>query len=583
MKFKVILFLSFFILASGLRISAEDNYSLVESISSIDGTNDDIIIHTVLKGQTVYTIASIYHIPVKEIYRLNPKAERGIKEGEKLKIARPKTVSSYSDHLIEAKETMFSVSRLYNISVDDLKNANPGLDENSFKTGRTIKIPQFNGSVRQVNQVFATGNTEYRAQKGDTLYSIGKKYNVSVEALMNANPSLKEGLKEGMLLVIPKKQEKQTTDLQVINRQEIQRVETPYVSKGETVRIGILLPFLDEKGSVQKDKLAEYYEGFLLAVKDLKEKNLNAEIYSFDIGPEKDTKKLESLLGTTEMNNLHFVIGGISKQQIKVLSDFSKKTGIKYIIPFGSTNEINTNQSIFQMTTSPTNLNSEIISAFINRFRDYNIVFVRNGSNSSDDKLTFVQELQKELKSYNIDYQTVSGSTNLYTDLKKKFVSTKKNIIVPASSSEATLSKVIVAAAKEPVSLFGYPEWQIYAKQAENLHKYDTYIYSIFFLNENESNVQNFINNYKKWYNKNLINSYPKFGCLGYDTGLYFLTAVNRYGSSFELKIPQLKVPTIQSAVYLKRVNNKGGYINNGLYFVHYKTDSTIEKIDVSR
>lgn len=579
MKYNIIVFLSFILLASAANLSAKNENLFVESTPSVNSTNDDVFIHTVLKGETVYSIASAYHITVKEIYRLNPKAEKGIKPGDKLKIAKIKEVASYSNHLIEAKETLFSVSRMYNISVDDLKNANPGLNEATFSIGKTIRIPKFaTSSVSQTNNPVST--TEYKVKKGETLYSIGKANNVSVEALINANPNVKEGLKDGMSLIIPRRQ--YSGDLQVINRQEVQKVETPYASKGETMRVGILLPFLDDKGSVQKDKLIEYYEGFLLAVKELKEKNLNAEIYTFDIGKENDTKKLESLLGTTEMSNLHLIIGGISKQQINALTKFSKRTGIKYVIPFGSTNEVNSDQNIYQMTTSHSNLNSEIISAFINRFKDYNIVFVTN-SGANDDKATFTQELKKQLTASGIQFKSVSGAANIYTDLKKTFDSSKRNIIVPASSAEATLNKIIAAMGNTTATLFGYPEWQTYLGQTENLHKYDTYIYSIFFLDENEQNTQNFITNYRKWYNKNLINSYPKFGGLGYDTGLYFLTAFNKYGSYFNSEIPRFKVPTIQSAIHFRQVNNNGGYVNNGLYFVHYKTDSSIEKIEVSK
>lgn len=550
---------------------------------------DDIVVHTVVKGETVYSIAARYRTTVQDIYKLNPNAEKGIKTGDKLKIQFSTKTTGYSNHLIEAKETLFSVSRMYKLSVDDIKKANPGLDESNFKIGKSIRIPLFDpaSTISDISDNRNSGDNvskKYHVQKGETLYSIGRAYSVSVEDLMNANPSIKTGgLKEGMELTIPGRESQEV--LLGSFQQPIEATETPYAYKGETVRVGVLLPFLDAKGTVPKEKLTEYYEGFLLAVKTLKAKGLNAEIYAFDIGPEKNTKKLESLLGTNEMKNLHLVIGGVSKQQIDVLTKFSKSMGIKYAIPFGSSNELNMTPTLFQMTSSHTSLYPEVISAFKDQYRNYNIIFVSEAA-SNNDKSDFVNELKKDLSKSNIPFKTTAGSSNLVVDITNVLDTSGKNVLIPTSSAENTLRRIITAINPMEagnITLFGYPEWQIYTQYRDALHKYDSRIYSIFFVNDQQKEVQEFLNEYKYWYNKELINSFPKYGYLGYDTGLYFLTALNRYGSNIESNVSNMKVPTIQSAIHFEQVNNnKGGFINNGLYFVHYKVGTDIEKTDVS-
>jgi hypothetical protein len=355
-------------------------------------------------------------------------------------------------------------------------------------------------------------------------------------------------------------------------------------AKGETVRVGILLPFTDNNGSVSRDKLAEYYEGFLLAVKDMKSKGLNAEIYTFDAGPEKNTKRLESLMETTEMQNLHLIIGGISKQQIDALTGFSKKTGIKYVIPFGSSSEINSCPLLFQMTTSHSSLYPEVTSAFAKRFGDYNVIIVSE-SGSDNDKNDFVNELKKELAKWGIHYETITKPADL-SDNIKTVLNAGNNIIVPISSTEATLRRITAALnmiTESSVSLFGYPEWQTYTGEEASLYKYNACIYSIFFLDEQQGAAQNFSSQFRQWYNKNLISSFPKWGYLGYDTGLYFLTALKQYGSSFENNISRIDVPTLQSSIHFDKVNDRnGGYINNGIYFIHYKENSDLEKINIT-
>src|SRR5690606_3901205 len=105
----------------------------------------------------------------------------------------------------------------------------------------------------------------------------------------------------------------------------------------DVIKVGLLLPFLDETGGAHF-RLQEYYEGFLLAVDELKNKGIDLELYVFEIGKGNDTKKLVSLLETLEMQSLNLIIGGVNDAQIKTLSDFSKAKNIKYVVPFSQSN-----------------------------------------------------------------------------------------------------------------------------------------------------------------------------------------------------------------------------------------------------
>jgi LysM repeat protein len=563
-----------------------------EVTQTIISSSENIVTHTVVKGETVYSIAATYKTNVREIYKLNPDAENGIKAGDKLKIQKTNEApAEYSNHLIEPKETLYSVSKMYKITEEDIKRANPGLNESTFSIGKTIRIPRFDFmpeiivSDVSLATVVTNSYTDYKVQKGETLYSIGKAYNVSVENLLNSNTSLRDGgLKEGMTIRIPQGQiQTQPIDYTNINNQA--NISSPHASQGEMVKVGVLLPFKDDKGSIQKEKLVEYYEGFLLAVKNMKEKGLNAEVYGFDIGTEKNTKKLESLLETYEMNNLHLVIGGVSKQQIDILSEFSRNTGIKYAIPFGASKNIESIPTLFQMTTSHSSRYPEVIDAFKRQYSNANIVFVSEAG-SNNDKSDFVNELKKGLSGSNIQFKTTASSESLADDIQYTLDATRQTVLIPTSSSELTLRRLFIALNTinpTNVSLFGYPEWQAYPQHRINLHKYDSRIYGIFFADDQQKEAQEFIYEYKRWYNKDLISSLPKYGYMGYDAGIYFLTALNRFGSEFETYLDELRVPLIQSVFHFKKLGTeKGGYINEGLYFIHYKVNSEIEKTDVS-
>lgn len=359
----------------------------------------------------------------------------------------------------------------------------------------------------------------------------------------------------------------------------------PASAKDKTMRVGILFPFVSGDPSMPNNRIIEYYNGFLLAVKDLKEKGYDAEVYTFDIGSGKDTKKLESLLDTYDMKNLNLIIGGISKSQIDALTRFSKKNGIKYVIPFDPKAESAISvPSVFRMTTSPSSLYQNIAKGFIDRFKGYNILFVAE-SGSDNNKTDFTGDLKKTLTSAKVAFKDVAYTNDLFGDLQKASAS-NRNIIIPTSSSETSLKRIVSAINEIPendYTLFGYPEWQTYTSMYKDLYKYNSYIYSIFFLDEGQYKVKEFEEQYKQWYNRSVSNSYPKFGYLGYDTGIYFMTAINKYGSSFEDKLSSFNVPTLQSAIRYERENNKGGYINTGLYFIRFKENSTIEKVSINK
>ena len=147
-----------------------------------------------------------------------------------------------------------------------------------------------------------------------------------------------------------------------------------------------------------------------------------------------------------------------------------------------------------------------------------------------------------------------------------------------------TLPQLLLLTRENPeqkINLFGYPEWQTYTKDhLDGFYELDTYFYSSFYTNNLFPSAVNFTNNYRKWYGKDMTNSYPKFGMLGFDTGFFFLKALSRYGSNFDEYIKDVNVTPIQTGFKFDRVNNWGGFINKKVFFVHFTKDYELVKLD---
>ncbi|WP_019538792.1 LysM peptidoglycan-binding domain-containing protein [Proteiniphilum acetatigenes] len=549
--------------------------------------------HTVVIGETVYGIAKMYHTTVDEIFRLNPGAREGIAEGQVLIIPQRRVISqekeeNYRYHTILPKETLYSVSRTYSLKPEDVMRANPGLSVETFQIGKTIRIPFFESYEVILPYEEQTTNIIHTVNRGETLYSIARRYNVEVQEIQRLNPMLSGGLKTNMELFVPVKRSLVEDDSRSNANEANRLLSQPIPSERVNVmKVGLLLPFLDEtRGSHLR--LQEYYEGFLLAVEKMKNDGANIELYVFEIGKGDDTKKLQSLLGTMEMQSLNLIIGGVNDAQIKILSDFSISHNMKYVVPFSQSNgEVLNNGNIFQVNPMQHLTYTKASSVFLQTFRNANIIFVQGGGN---DKNEFVSLLQNDLRKNNVRYETLNATTTLGSTILALLSRSKENVIVPTSGDSGLLRQITDELKKTmesdsgfAIRLFGYPDWQAYSNLKEDYSLFDTYIFAPFFANEQSRDVEAFKTNFRKWYGRDLLETFPSYGMWGYDTGLFFLTALHRYGNNFEQNIERVNVNSLQFPFYFERPNNWGGFINTGLYLINYGTDGRIIKTDKSR
>jgi len=563
---------------------------------------DGVFYHTVERGQTVYSIAKMYDISGDEIIRLNIGSETGIRAGDKLKIPQKKSISptdtsAYIFHTIQARETLYGVARKYNILGESILEANPGLSTSSFSAGKMIRIP-VNAKPKQTAEIVEKkkGNKEvyYTIPDGETIYNIQRKFKTSENELLKLNPELAGGLRKGMTIRIPLR----------INENELPKdlIETPgeinalleekaKATPVNFMRIALLLPYDAEnvKSVANNTRYTEYYEGILLAVDSLRKSGFSSELFVYDIGENSDKTRKILKDKSYELSHVNLIIGGASNEQIKLIADFAMQNKIKYIIPFTSKNdEVQNNAYIFQVNTPQKYLYDNAAFSAANRFSDYNIVFL--DTNDKDEQKEFIKIFKEELKDRKITFKEATYNEEEFENKILSSLSTEKsNLIIPVSSSLEALDKIktvlrsIIATKPEyRISLFGYPIWQTYYKNClDDFHALDTYIYSLFYADNMESAVKSFYNKYKNWYSKSpAMLSFPKYAMLGFDTGMYFFGAMQKYGENFENSLAKIKYNSLQTGFNFERANNWGGFINTNIYLIHFNSDFSIARLD---
>ncbi len=564
-------------------------------------------LHTIAPGESLYSIAITYNVSVADIIHLNPGCDKVIKSGEKLRIPQKTSPDKRRFHTIQPGETLYKLTQLYNVPAQSICDANPGLSAQNFKSGQVIIIPQKNDTGTATATATATEQTPvstapqqnfreiHKVKRKETIYGISHLYGITEEELIAANPELKEEkLKKGKYLRIPYHKEKAVQTVSVPANNELFKNTPSEPIKKDRLKIAVMLPFmLNNRNNAEQPRMIEYYQGFLMAINDLKKNGTSFDIYTYDT--EDNATAIKRILKKDEMKDMSLIIGPGYSSLIPEVSDFSKKNKIRMVIPFTSKcDKVFNNPYLYQINTPQSYLYSEVYEHFIRKFSNENLIFVTSEGNN-EDKQDFIKGFKQELKNNNIPFKTISANSK--ESIEKALSPNKGNMLIPVSGNNVALIRLIPylkalklsweadgTPDKYKLHLFGYPEWQTYTNEHLNdFYAFDTYFYTSFYANNLSVNVVNFQNAFRQWYHKEILNTYPKYAILGYETAYYILKGLSLYGNNLEKNLDKIQVTPIQTGFKFERVNNWGGFINKKVFFIHFTQNHELIKIDFDK
>ena len=582
---------------------AQNNQSITNNVQ-----NGDVFYHVVERGQTVYSIARMYNVSVDDIFRLNIGSEESIRAGQQLLIPQKTTTTTtttrnvpnasaddnYIYHTILPGDSLYGVSRRYGVSAESILEANPGLSTLTFSFNKTIRIPKTSRQQPIAEIVDRNGRKEiyYKVPPRETVTNICRIFKTTEKELQELNPELAGGLRAGMTLRIPLRiseadlPKEPEPDARTVN--ELLNVRPAAPRLVNAPKVALLLPFSSNNPQAElRDRITEYYEGLLLAVDTLRKQGHSMELFVYDIEESEAITKKILQDKSEELKKVNLIIGGRTTEQIKLIADFAKQNKIKYVIPFTSRDEnVNENAFIFQVNTPQAYQYANAAYAGANLFWKHNIIFL-NTQDSVDQNTDFINEFKQELKDRNISYkEAVYDAENFETDILSVLSTSKPNMLMPLSRSldalikiKSVLRSIAETQPEYSITLFGYPEWQQYTKEClEDFHALNTYIYSSFYADNIHSDLKMFYEKYKNWYSKSPMLIFPKYAVLGYDTGMYFFSALHNFGVNFEDKLSEIYYKSLQNGFNFERINNWGGFINTNVYIVRYNKDYSITR-----
>ncbi|PKP19662.1 MAG: hypothetical protein CVU05_10890 [Bacteroidetes bacterium HGW-Bacteroidetes-21] len=604
MKLRHILTLLCFSFSLQTAVYSQDIQSFTKSEITQTINNKKFYIHTIQAGQTIYSICKGYGIEQSDLALYNPEIFDGIKPGQQIKIPFAKTVNdeTFTTHSVEKGETLYSIAKRYNCKIEEITLWNPETKE-GLKKGQVLKIYKTEPEKINTNQTIETPPIDLKSQTKhhvvqdkETLYGISKQYNLNIQDIEKYNPWLSgNSIKKGdtLLLSFTEKPIINTPDtIKTVNEQLLfpkqlinECIPTPL---NRPVKVIMLMPFSEDLSSIEKEEIkiekhpelvpatkpfVEYYEGFLLALDSLKSAGISIELNVYNTN--RDSATVANLISSGKLANADVVFGPVYMEDYKQVADFCKSAGIWSIYPLNTKKpDIENNPYIIQITPS---YETQVLQAvrFMSQFNDKNYIVVQSGT---PDELNFIKVFERELKdnfatnfpdqplNYNVIEYKQSGMAGIEKVLQKE----KDNVIILTSTSQAfildMLNKLNGHVKNYKIIITYMPQWKKFENNIEFDHLFNLQAtgFDYSFCNQKNTAVIEFNKKYNHYYKQ-----FPgKFSYIGYDTGLFILSCLSKYGKDFVNCMNTHESKLLGSNYYFQKVNENGGWENQGIFIV---------------
>lgn len=569
-------------------------------------------VHTVQAKETWYGIAREYNVPVKELIKANPDVDTlkigmpisipAISEGYKI------ITEGFAEHTVMPKETLYSLSKQFETTVEELIRLNPSLSD-GLKIGQVLMVPtkSVNNEAKLKIQVTDTTYIKHEVMRKETLYSISRLYGVDQNDILKANPSLNRRINKGDILRIPKvvKEVKAAVrpDTTILGRPiGIQAKEvnanvpcTVLANKDAEYNIALLVPMQlemvdsisvsDPSGlkaahqSVSFDFI-EFYEGALIAADSMASRGMNVKVHVFDVDFGDEVKKTRHLLNNREMTEMDLIIGPFFAESFNLVAEFAKTHHIAVVNPLSRRAElVKDNEFIVKMQPSGWAQYNALAQYIKSAHSDDNIVIVKRNQEENKGLVQTIKSIlsNDSAKSIQVKDVTYSSSGN---GINKILSPSKTNFLVIATSDKAVLPAILrdlaAKTSEYKIEIVGLPDWEEMELDYNYLIKLNTHFFKAWYVDYSQPPVKHFLKTFRGRYIAEP--EVDKYAYLGYDATLYFLSALYSYGSEFLNCIENYNQPGLSNDLKFIKTSS-GGYENYGTSVFKY-TDFTRQRLN---
>ena len=515
----------------------------------------------------------------------------------------------YYSHVVQERQTLYSISKAYNVTQDEILEANHGLRESGLKKNSIIMIPVQSEApaMKDIPQQETVESVQEPIQEPaqpslqkihvvrwyETLKDIADRYNVSESAIIAAN-KLKDGkIKNRQKLIIPtevyaqsitpempaeekvSEEEEDNMDLETAfdNDDNQEEATQEYISKSH-IQATVLLP-LKATGSTSSKSNMDFYSGVLLAAREMGESGVDIDMSVYDIA--------NGSYGATksELESSDIIIGPVAAADITRI--YAVAPGIKALIsPLDpKAEQLCQTYSTMIHAPAPRMAQYEDLAQWIKEDLmpgDRVIVISEKEARKGDEgKL-----LRAAIDSAYIEYIPLAYSIlegrKIQEPLEAKMTAEGTNRVIIASDSEAFVNDAVrnlnlTIHNKFNVVLYAPAKIRTFETiEIENFHNTNLHASLTYYIDYSNAEAKQFVKKYRA-----LFNTEPtQFAFQGYDVAKYFIGLCAKYGDAWMHHTEDTLM--LQSTFNIKPVGN--GYINNGIRRIVYGPDYSVMVVE---
>ncbi len=538
------------------------------------------VTYKVKKGETVYGISKSHGITVDQLIQYNPTARDGVRAGEYLVIPTDQPVETTQDetptkldrrrtyHTIAQGETLYSIGKRYGLTVAQIQSLNPGLDTANYRVGAVLRL---NARTALPSEQSAKKTASASTKKTSTTSS---KPAATVSEPVTQQPVVEDSGEKIMV--------GSTTHA----TEPTSMVDDPALIEERPLAIGIILPFMTNESRPEKSAqlYTEFLRGFLLAADTLSHRGAPVAIRVYDSHNSLDT--VRAIMQRPEIAELSVIVAPDDTLQLAAVADEARRDATYVYNAFAIKDESHrANPYILQANIPHDEMYQSAIEGFIDRFGDYIPVFITHSS-GKNEKGEFTTALREALDAAQRPYHQIEYANYLSTTDLKSLPTDSSLVFIPASAQRSDFNKYISALktlreeSGDPtrIRLFGYPEWVMFRGDAlDNMGLLNTVIYSRFYNDTQSYDAIRLANNYRRWYGSDMMEAVPSQGVLGFDTGCFLIRALRDNDGDLSRRLAPYD--GVQSAFdFVTGEDEDEGQVNGALYFVYFRPGGVVEK-----
>ena len=514
-------------------------------------------------------------------------------------------------HIVLEKQTLYSISKAYNVSIEDIYKFNPSLSETGLKKNAIILIPVTDSAKAEAKVEDSKKETPVEMAKPaaapkktgtkihvrkwyEDIDMIAEHYGVTTEEIMQLNKLKDKKLSNRQKLIIPVNEEQPLHEINEKATEEMAdaKIEGNIVSQSEeeessaapdetadadaTVKATVLLPMRSPDGKLSRNNM-DFYSGLMLAVYDLGEKGINTDLHIYDIND------LETSVNDEDITGSDIVIGPITAADLTAHLQQSPQSKA-VVSPLDPRAEKLTAEygNIIQIPT-PHRVQYQDLTNWIKEEMGENdkvFMFSERTAKANDAVKTMKEVMDSSGIEYTPFTYSILEGREILEPLKEMMTAEGANRVYIASESEAFVNDVVrnlnlMLLENFEVILYAPSKIRSFETiEVEHFHKTIMRVSLTYYINYDDPAVRSFLLKYRALYNTEP----SQFAFQGYDIANFFISMRRNYGADWMQKLDQSEKAMLQSTFKCAK-QGTGGYVNNGVRRIVYGPKWTVTQV----